>query len=308
MFVMEKFEVNILGCGSALPTTRHLPSSQIVNFRENLFMIDCGEGVQQQLRRTKQKFSRLAHIFLSHMHGDHVFGLPGLISTLGLLGRTGDLFVYAHADAEKVFRPILDYFCKDLPFEVKFISIDPAKHEVIYEDRSLRVWSLPLKHRVPTCGFLFEEKPRLRHLKPDMIEFWQIPIRDLHSIKEGEDWIAPDGTVVKNNMLTRTPVAPRRYAYCSDTAYTEKILPWVDGVDVLFHEATFTDEARQRAKQTFHSTAAQAAMIASKAKVKKLVIGHFSARYEDDTVLLKEAKQGFDNVILAKEGLKIELK
>lgn len=305
---MEKFEISILGCGSALPTTRHLPSSQIVNFRENLFMIDCGEGVQQQLRRTKQKFSRLSHIFLSHMHGDHVFGLPGLISTLGLLGRTGDLFVYAHSDAEKVFRPILDYFCKDLAFQVKFVTIDPSKYQVIYEDRSLRVWSLPLKHRVPTCGFLFEEKPRLRHLKADMIEFWQIPIRDLHSIKEGEDWVTLDGTVVKNSMLTRMPVAPRKYAYCSDTAYTEKILPWIEGVDVLFHEATFAEDARQRAKQTFHSTASQAAIIATKAKVKKLVIGHFSARYEDDTLLLKEAKQGFDNVILAKEGLKIELK
>ncbi len=304
---MEKFEINILGCGSALPTTRHLPSAQVVNFRDNLFMIDCGEGVQLQLRRMRMKFTRLSHLFISHMHGDHVFGLPGLLSTLGLLGRTGDFFIHAHPDAEQVFRPMLDYFCKDLPFEVKFIPFDPKKNSLIYEDRSLRVYTLPLKHRIPSCGFLFEEKPRLLHIKKDMVDFWQVPVRDLQAIKEGADWTAPTGECVKNSMLTRPSAPSRRYAYCSDTAYTEKIIPMIQGVDLLYHEATFAEDAKARAKQTFHSTALQAATIAQKAQVKQLMIGHFSARYDDDTLLLQEAKTVFASTVLAKEGLRFSI-
>ena len=304
---MEKFDINILGCGSALPTTRHLPSAQVVNFRDKLLMIDCGEGTQLQLRRMRLKFSRLGHLFLSHMHGDHCFGLPGMLSTLGLLGRTGEFVIHAHPDAEQVFRPMLDYFCKDLPFEVRFNSIDPYKNELIYEDRSLQVYSLPLKHRIPTCGFLFQEKQKERHIRPDMIAFWKVPLKALQSIKEGADWVTPDGDIVPNAALTKPADAARNYAYCSDTAYYEKIIPMIEGVDLLYHEATFAEDAGARAKETFHSTARQAATIALKANVKQLMIGHYSARYDDDSVLLKEAKSIFPNTILAKESLKHSL-
>ncbi|MEG0950163.1 MAG: ribonuclease Z [Bacteroidales bacterium] len=304
---MEKFEINILGCGSALPTMRHLPSAQVVNFRDKLFMVDCGEGTQLQLRRMRLKFSRLGHLFLSHMHGDHCFGLPGLLSTLGLLGRTGEFVIHAHPDAEKVFRPMLDYFCKDLPFEVRFDSIDPLQKALIYEDKSLEIYSLPLKHRVATCGFLFKEKPKERHLRSDMISFWKIPIKALQAIKEGADWVTPDGDIVPNAALTKPAEAARSYAYCSDTAYYEKLIPHIEGVDLLYHEATFAEDAAPRAKETFHSTARQAATIAQKAGVKQLMIGHYSARYEDDSVLQKEAKEIFPTTILAKEGLKYAL-
>ncbi len=299
---MERFELNILGTGSALPTTRFNPTSQVVNFRENLFMIDCGEGAQSQLRRMQLKFSRLSHIFLSHLHGDHCFGLMGLISTLGLLDRTGDLVIHAHPDAERVFRPLLDYFCAELPYKVVFNPIVPQKHELILEERSLKVYSIPLKHRVPTCGFLFEEKPRPRHIIREMTDFYQVPVRDMNRIKEGEDFIREDGTVIPNEKLTRPAEPSRKYAYCSDTTYHKSIVPIIEGADLLFHEATFLEKEKARAKHTMHSTALQAAKIAQAAQVKKLVIGHFSARYTDLKVLLEEAKTIFPETVLAEEG------
>ena len=304
---MDKFEVNVLGCGSALPTMRHLASAQVVNSRDKLFMVDCGEGTQLQLRRMKIKFSRLAHLFVSHMHGDHVFGLPGLLSTLGMLGRTGEFVIHAHADAEAVFRPMLDYFCRELPFPVRFHSVAPTRHELIYEDRGMEVYSLPLRHRMPTMGFLFKEKQKERHLRADMIAFWKVPIRDLQSIKDGADWVAPDGTVVPNRALTKDADAPRSYAYCSDTAYCESLIPLLEGVDLLYHEATFAEDAIARARETFHSTARQAAEIARRAHVKRLMIGHYSARYDDDTVLLREAQEVFPNTILANEGMRVDV-
>ena len=300
---MEKFEINILGCGSALPTTKHLPTTQVVNFRDKLFLIDCGEGVQLQFRYMKLKFSRINRIFLSHLHGDHCFGLIGLISTLGMLGRKGDLFIHAHPDAEKVFQPLLDFFCQELPYKVIFVPIKSGEGEVIYEDKSLKVSTLPLRHRVASYGFLFEEKPSYAHIKSDMIKYWKIPIKDLQGIKEGNDWTAPDGTVIANKVLTYPPAAPRKYAYCSDTAYNEKLIPYIKNVDLLYHEATFADDAKPRAKETMHSTAKQAATIALKAEVKQLMIGHFSARYDNDNILLAEALTVFENTIKANEGL-----
>ena len=270
-------------------------------------MIDCGEGAQLQLRKMKLKFTRLNRLFISHLHGDHCFGMIGMLSTLGLLGRTGDFYVHAHPDAEKVFRPMLDYFCKELPFDVKFEPFQPNVNAVIYEDRGLKVSTLPLKHRVPSAGFLFEEKEKDRHLRADMVKFWQIPIKDLQSIKEGADWVSPDGTVVRNHVLT-TPASPaRKYAYCSDTAYTEKIIPLIQDADLLYHEATFGEDAVGRARETQHSTARQAATIAKKSNVKKLILGHFSARYNDDRVLLYEARTIFPNTILGKEEMKYNL-
>ena len=304
---MEKFEVNILGCGSALPTTRHYSSSQVVNIREKLFMIDCGEGAQLQLRRSKLKFTRLNHIFISHLHGDHCFGLMGLISTFGLLGRTATLHIYAHEDLEKLLAPQLEYFCKGMTYEVAFHSIHPNQAEVIYDDRSVSVTTIPLKHRIPTCGFLFQEKQTPNHIIRDMVDFYRVPVFELNRIKNGEDYVTPDGTVVPNHRLTTPSDPPRSYAYCSDTAYLKSIVPQIKGVDLLFHEGTFAQCDAARAKETYHTTAAQAAEIALEAAAKQLVIGHFSARYEDESILLKEAQAVFPNTLLAKENLRITL-
>ena len=304
---MEKFEVNILGCGSALPTTRHFASSQVVNIREKLFMIDCGEGAQMQLRRSKLKFTRLNHIFISHLHGDHCFGLMGLISTFGLLGRTAKLHIYAHKDLERLLQPQLDFFCKGMTYEVEFHNIDPTKAEVIYDDRSVSITTIPLKHRIPSCGFLFQEKKTPNHIIRDMIDFYQIPVFELNRIKNGEDYVTPEGVVVPNQRLTTPSAVPRSYAYCSDTLYQRTILPQIKGVDLLFHEATFMHEDAARAKETYHSTALQAAETARDAEAKQLVIGHFSARYEDESQLLEESKAIFPNSILAKENLRITL-
>jgi ribonuclease Z len=304
---MEKFEVNILGCGSALPTTRHFASSQVVNIREKLFMIDCGEGAQLQLRRSKLKFTRLNHIFISHLHGDHCFGLMGLISTFGLLGRTATLHIYAHEDLEKLLAPQLEYFCKGMTYEVAFHSINPNQAEVIYDDRSVSVTTIPLKHRIPTCGFLFQEKQTPNHIIRDMVDFYRVPVFELNRIKNGEDYVTPDGTVVPNHRLTTPSDPPRSYAYCSDTAYLKSIIPQIKGVDLLFHEGTFAQCDAARAKETYHTTAAQAAEIALEAEAKQLVIGHFSARYEDESILLKEAQAVFPSTLLAKENLRITL-
>lgn len=304
---MERFEVNILGCGSALPTTRHFSSSQVVNIREKLFMIDCGEGAQLQLRRSKLKFTRLSHIFISHLHGDHCFGLMGLISTFGLLGRTASLHIYAHEELEKLLQPQLNFFCKGMTYEVKFHAIDPTKAETIYEDRSVTVSTIPLRHRIPACGFLFQEKRTPNHIIRDMIDFYRIPVFELNRIKNGADYVCPDGTVVPNNRLTTPSAEPRSYAYCSDTLYQESIIPQIKGANLLFHEATFAQADLSRAKETYHTTARQAAEIAQKAEVKQLAIGHFSARYEDENVLLEEAKAIFPHTILTKENQRISL-
>ncbi|MDO5572220.1 MAG: ribonuclease Z [Bacteroidales bacterium] len=302
---MEKFELNILGCGSALPTMRHLPTSQVLNVRDKLFMIDCGEGAQLQLRKMRLKFSRINHIFLSHLHGDHCFGIAGLLSTLGLLGRHGEFYIHTHPEAEKIFRPFLDYFCYELPFKVIFEPLPVGDSSLIYEDKSIEVTSFPLKHRVPSNGFVFKEKQGLRHLNAEMVKFWKVPIKDLQMIKEGHDWVDADGNIVPNKVLTKDASISRSYAFCSDTAYYEKIIPFIEGVDLLYHEATFAEDAKFRAMQTFHSTARQAAQIALKAGVKKLLIGHYSARYDDDKMIFEEAKSVFNNTIAAKEEMKI---
>lgn len=304
---MEKFEVHILGCGSALPTTRHLATSQVINIREKLFMIDCGEGAQVQLRKSRLKFSRLNHIFISHLHGDHCFGLMGLISTFGMLERTANLHIHCHADLQRILEPQIEFFCKGMPYNVVFELFNPGEQTVIYDDRSVSVETIPLRHRVPCCGFLFREKPTPNHIRRDMIDFYQIPTYLINRIKNGEDYVLEDGTVIPNARLTTPSDPPRSYAYCSDTCYLPRICEQIKGCDLLFHEATFADADAKRAKETFHTTAPQAAEIAKAAQAKKLVIGHYSARYEDESILLKEASEVFPQTILAQENLKIEL-
>ena len=300
---MEKFELHILGCGSALPTTRHFPTSQIVNVRDKLFMIDCGEGAQLQFRKSHLKFSRLNHIFISHLHGDHCFGLLGLISTLNLLGRTAELHIHSPKGLETLLTPMLDFFNRQMTYKILFHEFDTKEPMRIYEDRSLTVTTIPLRHRMPCCGFLFAEKRCPNHIIREMVDFYQVPVYELNRIKNGADYVTPEGKTVSNNLLTRPSAPSRSYAYCSDTIYLPSIVEQIKGVDLLFHEATFANEDAPRAKETFHTTAAQAAEIARKAEVKKLLIGHFSARYEDENVLLQEASAIFPDTQLAKETL-----
>ena len=304
---MEKFELHVLGCGSALPTTRHFPTSQIVNVRDKLFMIDCGEGAQLQFRKSRLKFSRLNHIFISHLHGDHCFGLLGLISTLNLLGRTAELHIHSPKGLEDLMIPMLDFFNRQMTYRVLFHEFGTKEAAVVYEDRSLTVTTIPLRHRMPCCGFLFAEKPGPNHILRDMIDFYQVPVYELNRIKNGADYVTPEGEVIPNARLTRPSAAPRRCAYCSDTIYLPSVTEQIKGVDLLFHEATFAEDAAPRAKETFHTTASQAARIARDAEVKKLLIGHFSARYDDEQVLLDEARAVFPNTQLAKETLCISV-
>lgn len=300
---MEKFDLHVLGCGSALPTTRHFPTCQVLNVRDKLFMIDCGEGAQLQFRKSRLKFSRLNHIFISHLHGDHCFGLLGLVSTLNLLGRTAELHIHSPKGLEALLTPMLDYFNRQMTYKVLFHEFDTKEPAVVYEDRSLTVTTIPLRHRMPCCGFLFEEKQGARHIVREMVDFYQVPVYELNRIKNGADYVTPEGQTVLNSLLTTPPDPVRRYAYCSDTICLPSVVEQVRGVDLLFHEATFATADEARARETFHTTAAQAAEIARKAGVKRLLIGHFSARYEDESVLLTEASAVFPDTLLAKENL-----
>lgn len=304
---MTPFKVQILGCGSALPTTLYNPSSQIIDINSKLFMIDCGEGSQLQMRKLGVRMSKLHSIFISHLHGDHVFGLPGLISSLGLLGRTAELTIYAHQEIEQFLYPFLNFFCNNLSYNVRLVLLRKKGYNLIYENRSICIYTFPLKHRIATNGFLFKEKEKPRHIKREMIDFYNIPIRNINEIKDGADFTTSDGKIIANDRLT-TPADPiRSYAYCSDTAYDESIVPYIKDVDVLYHEATFAESELASANKTGHSTARQAAEIAKLAEVKKLVIGHFSSRYTNLTPLLEEAQAVFPNTELAKEGKIIEL-
>ncbi len=248
---------------------------KIVNVRDKLFMIDCGEGAQLQFRKSHLKFSRLNHIFISHLHGDHCFGLLGLISTLNLLGRTAELHIHSPKGLETLLTPMLDFFNRQMTYKVLFHEFDTKEPMQIYEDRSLTVTTIPLRHRMPCCGFLFAEKRRPNHIIREMVDFYQVPVYELNRIKNGADYVTPEGKTVSNNLLTRPSAPSRSYAYCSDTIYLPSIVEQIKGVDLLFHEATFANEDAPRAKETFHTTAAQAAEIARKAEVKKLLIGHF---------------------------------
>ena len=299
---MEQFEIHILGCGSALPTTRHNASSQVVRIGNKQFMIDCGEGTQLQLRRNRIHFSFINHIFISHLHGDHCFGLIGLISTFGLLGRTAPLHIYADPMLETLMKPQLDYFCKGIDYPIFFHGIDAREHRTIYEDNTITVETLPLKHRIPCCGFLFKEKPKKRHLIGDVANYYNIPAYMRQAIKEGADYTTPDGETIPNSRLTRDADPSRSYAYCSDTLPCHENIGYLKGADLLYHEATFAQSEKGRAAQTFHSTARQAAEIASLSNVKRLVIGHFSSRYEETDILKKEATEIFNETSVAEEG------
>ena len=299
---MSSFTVHTLGCGSAKPTLRHQPSSTVIDYRGNLFMIDCGEGAQHAFQRHHLKFSRLGHIFLTHLHGDHVLGLPGLISSLGLGGAGGKMVIHTFAEGKRILSTIFNFFAHDLPFEVEFNVIKPEE-AVILETPSLTVRTVPLNHRIPTVGFIFEEKEKPRHIRRDMIDFHQVPFSAISRIKAGEDFVKPDGTVIPNAMLTTDPPPPLSYAHISDTAYMPELAEKIGPVDLLFHETTYLDAHLPEAAQRGHSTARQAATVARDAGAKALLTGHYSSRYKSDEAFREEALTIFPNVILNREGL-----
>ena len=303
---MAQFQLNILGCGSAIPTARHNPSSQIIDIRDNLFMIDCGEGSQLTMRKMRLKYARLNNIFISHLHGDHCLGLTGLLSSMALQEKSGTLTIHIFEEGADLFDQQLKFFCRDTPYEIKFNIIKPER-ATIFESNAITVETIPLFHRVPCVGFLFKEKPKLRHLKGDMVKFYEIPVKDIHGIKEGNDFITPQGVLVPNSHLTSNPSPSMSYAYCSDTAFNPQVAESIKGVNTIYHEATYTNEFISIAGKRGHSTSAQAAQIAKLAGAERLILGHFSKRYRDESGLLNEAKTIFDNTILANDGMRIDL-
>ncbi len=264
-------------------------------------MVDCGEGTQIQLRRSRIRFTKISAVFITHLHGDHCFGLIGLLSTFGLLGRTARLTVYAPQALESMLKQQMALFCHDFDYEVDFVAVDTTCQQVVYEDRSLTVESIPLEHRMPCCGYLFREKPTLAHIRRDMIDFYHIPVSQINNIKNGADWVTPEGERVANSRLV-TPADPARsYAYCSDTRYIPTLHQRMEGVTMLYHESTYGEDNLLLAQKYCHSTARQAAMVARDANAGKLLLGHYSQRYDDESVLLKEAQEVFPNSFLTTE-------
>jgi len=297
------FELTILGTSSALPTSNRYPTAQVLHVLGRFFLVDCGEGTQTQMRKYKIGFSKINHIFITHLHGDHIFGLIGLISTMTLLGRIKDLHLYAHSELQKYLSAQIQFlYTEELTFKIIYHPLNFKKEQKIYEDSKVTVYSFPLVHRIPTCGFRFEEKAPLPNLIAAKIDEYQIPIRDRQRIKEGGDFLTRDGQLISNAELTKSNHQPRSFAFCSDTRFDESYIESVRNVDLLYHEATFANDNSDLAKSTYHSTGTDAATVAKKANVGKLIIGHFSARYKDHTIIVKEAQEGFANTEAISEG------
>ena len=295
-------KLTILGSSSALPTSERYPSAHILNVHERLFLIDCGEGTQMQLRKCRIRLGKINNIFISHLHGDHVFGLYGLLSTLSLMGREAPVNLYAPGNFQSMLQGHLRDFDINLNFDIDFTPLkgkDPAR---IYEDKYLTVTAFPLKHRIEAYGFLFREKPADRNIIKECIDKYEIPVIRIPAIKKGEDFITRDGMVIKNEDITVPPAEPLSYAYCSDTAYFSRLASFVKDVTLLYHEATFDKSLAELAKITCHSTTEDAAKTASKAGAKVLIIGHFSARYKDVSPLVDEAAAIFPRTIGAVDG------
>jgi len=304
---MLPFNLTILGSSSATPTSERNPTSQLLCHGEKLFLIDCGEGTQVSLRRMHIHFQRIKHIFISHLHGDHFFGLIGLISSMHLLGRTKPLYVFGPPQLKEILDIQLQASQTTLLYPLEFRSTQAEKPEMIFEDELLSIISFPMLHRIPTTGFLFKEKPGERKISKEAIELLKVPVHLIPKLKAGADYVATDGTVHPNEMFTQPPPKPRCYAFCSDTAYFEEIIPIIKGADLLYHETTFMNNRIVNAAEKFHSTTGQAATIALKAGVKKLLIGHYSARYDNLQPLLEEACSIFPETELAIEGKVFEI-
>ncbi|GAB5564036.1 MAG: ribonuclease Z [Winogradskyella sp.] len=296
-------KLTILGCHSATPRTNTNPTSQVLEIKNRMFLIDCGEGTQVELRRNKIKFSRIKHIFISHLHGDHCFGLVGLISTFRLLGRDTDLNIYAPKGLKEVITLQLKLSDSWTNYNLYFHELTSKSSELIYEDDKVEVHTIPLDHRVYTNGFLFKEKIGERKLDMNAVLNHNIDVAYYRKLKQGFDVEDNDGNLIKNETVTKPPLKPKSYAFCSDTAYNESILPIIKNVDVLYHESTFLEKNEQLAEPTKHSTAKQAASIAKQANAGTLILGHYSTRYDDLSLFKQEASEIYSETIkLAKDG------
>ena len=300
-------KVTILGSSSALPTSERYPSAHVLNAHERLFLIDCGEGTQMQLRKTRIRFAKINHIFLSHLHGDHVFGLYGLLSTFSLMGRESPIHLYAPEKYDNILKSHLRDFDINLSFDIDFIPLSGNEPVKILDDKYLTVTSFPLEHRVPAYGFLFREKISDRSIIKECIDKFHIPPLRIPAIKKGEDFITPDGTIIKNTEITLPPPKPLSYAYCSDTKYFKRLASFVKEVSLLYHEATFDKTKVDLAEITGHSTTLDAARTAMDARVSTLLIGHFSARYKDVLPLVEEARTLFPETYAAIDGQTFEV-
>jgi len=299
---MQNFELTILGCSSATPTSNRNPTSQLLNIAERYFLIDCGEATQIQLRKFHIKFSRINNIFISHLHGDHYFGLVGLLSSFHLLGRTVDLHLYCPEELKEIIEMQHRLSYTVLNYKIIYHYHKYLNNDLIFEDDKVEVRTIVLNHRIPCCGFLFIEKPLIPSISKEAIQKYNLKVSDIVAIKRGDDFITSTGEVIPNSNLVNETKQPRKFVYCSDTIYNEKMIEFISHADLLYHEATFLHNMLDRAKETFHTTALQAGIIAKKSHAKKLVIGHYSARYKDLQPLLIEAKTEFENTILAIEG------
>jgi len=298
--------LTILGCYAATPRTITNPTSQVLEIRNRLFLIDCGEGTQVQLRKNKIKFSKINQVFISHLHGDHFFGLIGLISTFALLNRTTDLHIYGPKGIKEIINLQLRLSNSWTKYGLFFHELESKETETIFEDDKVIVKTIPLNHRVYTNGFLFQEKIRERKLNMDAVLNYEIETCYYQNIKNGKDITLDDGRVIENSKLTFDPIPPMSYAFCSDTAYNESIIPLIKEVDVLYHESTFLDSEEALAGKTMHSTAKEAARIALKANVKQLILGHYSTRYENIGLFKEQAETIFPKVLLADDGKSFE--
>lgn len=304
---MSRFQVHILGCGSASPMAERNPSAQLINVNEQLFLFDCGEGTQIQLRKNKLKFSKVNEIFITHLHGDHYFGLIGYLSSLHLLGRTNEMKIFGPPDLETIIRTQLKLSQSYLSYPLEFVSVDPFQSRVIYENNNVYVKNIPLDHRIPCSGYLIAEKERPLKIKIDQAREDGISHAYFHKFKQGQSVINEAGLELDYRKYTEAAAPPRSYAYITDTAYKPEICEWIYSCDLLYHEATFLNEHLTRAKKTKHSTAAEAAQIAKEAVVRALILGHFSARYKDLNLFLSEAKPHFSNCVLAKDGMTVDI-
>jgi len=296
------FSVTILGSSSALPTSDRFPTAHLLNVNERYFLIDCGEGTQIQLRKFRIRLGKINQIFISHLHGDHIFGLFGLISSLNLIGREATLHIFGPDQIEELMLDHMKYFQSELSFEVAFHKFQDRHPVSIYKDTNIEVITIPLKHRIPTCGFLFREQPIPRNIKKEMVEKFKIPIRDIVKIKDGKDFKTDEGQIIPNSELTLPPFRTRSYAYISDTAYSEEIVEHINNVDLLYHETTFLQKDADLAAETLHSTTREAAEIALKAGAKRLLIGHFSSRYKTYDTFEKEAQEIFPETTAVNDG------
>jgi len=297
-------ELTILGCYSATPRPKTHPTSQILSIKNHLFLIDCGEGTQVQLRRYKVKFSRIKHVFISHLHGDHYFGLIGLISTFMLLGREAELNIYGPKGIKEVMLLQLKLGKAWFNYPLKFHELESKESEIIFEDDKVTVLTVPLKHRIYTNGFVFKEKIGERKIDIKAVKNHNVDISYLQKIKQGSDVENNEGKLILNKQITLDPEKPKSYAFCSDTQYYPACIPLIKNVTALYHESSFLDEHRHLCEKTRHSTARQAALIAKEATVERLILGHYSTRYSSIEEFKTEAKQVFDNVELAEDGKK----